>query len=58
MLSDSLDYFMHVQVHGLLHLLGFDHEISEEGWSGDGGGRGDSFGESWVERKRTDSECI
>lgn len=21
---------MHVQVHGLLHLLGFDHEISEE----------------------------
>ncbi|KAI9393432.1 hypothetical protein POPTR_006G235301v4 [Populus trichocarpa] len=33
-----IDEIRALLVHGLLHLLGFDHEISEEGWSGDGGG--------------------
>lgn len=30
MFLECLNYFTCVQVHGLFHLLGFDHEISEE----------------------------
>ena len=26
----AYDHFMHMLVHGTLHLLGYDHEISEE----------------------------
>lgn len=30
MLPENYSYLTTLQVHGLLHLLGFDHEISEE----------------------------